>query len=277
MKIVQPRELIELAQQSENKKEKIQELMLKIQKNLNLDHLNTAHMNVSEFQLKIMLASLFTKSGGVKRNFKSQYNNLNKIKEEKKSLNAIKSKIHRLSKKKRNKIESLFVTFESIAHREIFKDLLRRRRIFGIVVHQQREHEDMLRVAGRRVYAVEPPEPINILWKNYSYTKRNKLKRRVFSWSVYILLYLFRKKIPFLYFLNFLALLILNYFSSLKNEISLKKPICPPRIAREVEVSEGFKIPDKAALSQIECFCFSHREKLTPEYTSTLHRSYFNP
>ena len=43
-----------------------------------------------------------------------------------------------------------------------------------------------------QLYAKQAPSPININWRNYSYSFRNKFFRRVLSWFIYSLLYLIR-------------------------------------------------------------------------------------
>ena len=271
MKIVHPRKLINLAQKSEKKKEKIQELMLKIQKKLNFDKASTSHLNIRDFQTKIMVAFAFAEAAAKKR-LKSQFEDLQHIKSRSKSLNVIRSQIHQLSTKSQ-RITSLFVTFDTIKHKELFRDILKKRSRFSCILCQKKQkekpddknnHQDRGRVEVGRVYAVEPPQPINILWKNYSYSFRRKLLRRTLSWSVYILLYLLRKILA--NFADFLALITVNYFSFLKSQVNLKRPICPPRIGEGLsEVVYDWSRLSGYSRNQIECLCFSRHDVLTAE------------
>lgn len=115
---------------------------------------------------------------------------LEKIKKLNDLTNDLKSKIHKVSTGE-HKIKSVFVTFQRINHRNLFLKLLPKTylHLLSKVSEEQRQkliEEDKL------VYAEAPPLPSNIKWKNYNYTTKEKIFRRVGVWSVYILVFCIR-------------------------------------------------------------------------------------
>ena len=200
MQIAHSKELIILTNRSETQKDKIQYLMVKIKDKLKLDYLPTSHMNIEEFQTKLQMAVIFA-SPEAKKRIKSQYYLLEKIKQISNNLNRIKTQIYKVASESK-KIKSVFVTFQRINHKEFFQ----KRFVFSWIHRVEkvipclfrRKEDEAMRIDGKLIYAVEPPQPINIIWNNYSYSVRNKILRRLFSWSVYILLYILRKNLKYL-------------------------------------------------------------------------------
>ena len=199
LQIAHSKELIHLTQKTETKQKEIQDLMIQVKDRLGLN-LKTSHMDVDQFQARVMLAMLFCNKRK-KRRLKTQFLTLQKLKERRNSLNDLKDRISEVSRNF-DSIRSVFVTFQQIKHKQFFKRLMARRGCVWLPCLKTMS-EGMIKIGGRRVYAVDPPEPINIRWKNYSYTKCNKFWRRTLSWSFYIFLYILRK-------VNFISIQILK-------------------------------------------------------------------
>ena len=124
-----------------------------------------------------------------------------------------------------------------------------------------------------KIYAAEPSQPINITWKNYSYSRKTKFLRRLFSWSVYVLAYSLRKftpqfqskfrKINFVVNFEFLALALLFLFSTMKGGIVEQRPPCKPRVGKQLMISKDWILGKNLSLTEIQCLCFSHPREMT--------------
>ena len=150
-----------------------------------------SRLNLAEFSEKIKLAYNFA-SVKRKKELAQQFKLVKKIRNLVKKEDNLKSMIHKTSKESMG-MKSAFVTFQRIKHKNYFKKMMRKgckHRLFKSFGWCK---DEKLLIGDRMIYAVEPPEPINVVWSNYSYSNRAKLLRRILSWTIYIALYSIRK------------------------------------------------------------------------------------
>ena len=180
--------------------------------------LKIKHLSVQEFNIKLTLATKFA-SKKRKKELRYSLKLLKKIQtlraKEKNTL----SLIHKLSKESTG-MKSVFVTFQRIKHKQYFLKMMKKRLYrYRLYKHMNLKRDQRLIIGNRMLYALEPPEPINVIWENYSYSERNKLARRIISWIIYVILYLVRKKMkkksPFYCFTEKMVFIIFSDFELL--------------------------------------------------------------
>ena len=188
IQVARSKKLMILTHKSEKRQQEIQNLMIKIKDRLKMDHLPTGHMNISKFQAQLQTSILFADEEQ-KKLIRSQFKMLEKIKQISKHLNGLKTQIFKVSKESVG-IKSVFITFQRIRHKKFFQKVMRKS-----FLSRCRKKKWDLWMDRKILYATEAPQPINIRWMNYSYSQRQKRRRRILSWSVYLILYIIRKAI----------------------------------------------------------------------------------
>lgn len=191
IQVAHSKELILLTNQKLKIKNMIKKasILVKEKTEFKIEDLGNKLLDVIKLMGKIKLLLFFMKKEK-KKELKKCYKLLEKIKKLQKKLDKINQKIHK-EKTLSKEIKSVFVTFQTSKDRYFFYDLL------GYSwSHRFRKclkKNQGFFLGNKMIYAKKPPQPVNINWKNYSLRKNKKLKRRLLSWSVYILLYLLRK------------------------------------------------------------------------------------
>ena len=100
-------------------------------------------------------------------------------------------------KKTTNGFKSVFVTFETREQKEAFLTLLPRTRVqvqcwkFSKIFKCGKY---FMHVNNSYIYADDPPEPVNINWKNFNMSLYEKNIRRLISFAIFIGTLLIRKK-----------------------------------------------------------------------------------
>ena len=189
---------------------KLQKMIIKLKSNLNLSSESPRHesFDVQKFQNLLSAAILFATPKG-KKQIRAQFKLLQQYKKLHQNYQELKNKIEQL-KDKRSEIKAVFITFSTVRMREFFLKALpytwrhKLTKMLGCRLCRCRRGkggpggkgggEKGETMTEKSIYAKEPPEPVNILWKNYSYSWRQKKLRRAVSWVFYLLLYLIRKK-----------------------------------------------------------------------------------
>lgn len=85
------------------------------------------------------------------------------------------------SKKKKREIKSVFVTFNKRDQKTAFFRLLPKS-----LIQNKLQCVQKFQIKENSIYVKNPPDPININWKNFNLKFRGKLARRCFSWFVFI-------------------------------------------------------------------------------------------
>ena len=88
----------------------------------------------------------------------------------------------------RRVIKSAFVTFEKRSQKEAYLKILPNSRLRMLCCSAK------FRIAGKPFYVKDPPDPININWKNYNRTRGAKLVRRLVSGAVFLSSFFIRKR-----------------------------------------------------------------------------------
>ena len=191
--IAHSKKVLILTNKGEEIKQKIQLIMIKIKNSLKMSLLPTSHMKVDEFQKKLTTAVVFADIEAKKR-IKSQFKLLGKIKILNERMKKVKAELFKVSSESDN-IKSMFVTFQRIKDKQFFQALLVRGWKHFLKQLNCFAEGDLTRVTldQEKIYAEEPPQPININWENYSHSTKDKIERRFCSWTLYIILYLLRK------------------------------------------------------------------------------------
>lgn len=96
-------------------------------------------------------------------------------------------KIEQLKEKKR-KIKSVFITFDKRSKRTTFSRLLPKS-----ILHNKLQCFKKFKIKGYSIFVKNPPDPININWKNFNLRAKNKFARRCISWSIFVILFYIRK------------------------------------------------------------------------------------
>lgn len=186
IQIAHSKKLIILTHKSDEKEQLIQKAMIKIRDQTHLKNLPTSYLNVTEFSNKLKTAFVFANPEN-KKKIKAQFKILKDIELLNKNLKNIKQQIFKAGTRSVN-IKSAFVTFQNLQDRDLFLEILKERK-FCFCQKKRKE----LMIGNKMVFAKNAPQPININWENYSYKGRVKLRRRLTSWGVYILLYILRR------------------------------------------------------------------------------------
>jgi hypothetical protein len=143
--------------------------MIKIKNKLKMDKLPTSHVNVDELITKLKATVLFA-DAYAKKQIKSQFGLLNKIKDMDEELKLLKSKKFKVIHDAKN-IKSIFVTFQRIKDRRYFMEVFKYNLILKLPCCRFSKKSQRA-LNGRILFAEEPPQPININWENYSYTTK---------------------------------------------------------------------------------------------------------
>lgn len=91
-------------------------------------------------------------------------------------------------KDKKRKIKSVFITFNQRSTRTTFSRLLPKS-----ILHNKLQCFKKFKIKGYSVYIKNPPDPININWKNFNLKTKSKLMRRCISWSIFVIVFYIRK------------------------------------------------------------------------------------
>lgn len=91
-------------------------------------------------------------------------------------------------KKKKRKIKSVFVTFKNRAQRKAFSRLLPKS-----ILQNKLQCVKKFKIKENSIFVRDPPDPININWRNFNLNLKNKLTRRCISWIIFILIFFIRK------------------------------------------------------------------------------------
>ena len=153
--------------------------------------MNVKFLRLQDFKTKLSLAYNFANAER-KKDLAVDIKLLKKIQNLMTKEKNILSLIHKVSKESKG-MKSVFVTFQRIKHKNYFLQMMKktfRHRLYKFI---NIKRDKRLMLEDRMLYAVEPPEPINVIWQNYSYSGRNKVVRRILSWIIYVVLYLVRK------------------------------------------------------------------------------------
>ena len=132
---------------------------------------------------------------------------LQKFEENKEKIRKTEENIQRMKQIKRN-IKSVFLTFKYRIQRDVFARVIPSSRYQA----WSNLYGDF-RIGNTRIYAVNPPNPINIDWMNLDKMWDEKFFRRLASWGCYLALFIIRKLILtnfspfFLLFFEFFGLL----------------------------------------------------------------------
>lgn len=93
-------------------------------------------------------------------------------------------------KKKKRKAKSVFVTFNKRSQRKAFFRLLPKS-----ILQNKLQCVKKFKIKDHSIFIRDPPDPININWKNFNLNLKNKLARRCISWVVFILVFYIRKNL----------------------------------------------------------------------------------